>query len=1004
MFRILQRPTDCRGCPLDRIADAFSDCEGTCANGVLLIGESLGYHEAEAGYPFRPHAPAGSVLDRAIRMIGTSREQYGLWNLVACRPPANELNGASYEREAIEHCKVHFNKVVKRFRPKVIVALGAVPTRVLTGMAGEKQTLDYLRGYPIWNAEYKCFVVGSYHPSYVVRGAWPVLQVLCRDLKKAIDVSKNGVPKLDLHYIEHGTEDNLVSMYKELEANPDVPVSLDIETEYSKEVDFDTFDVEDEAVYLEELAKSKKQELTQLNISLDENEGMVCSVLPAHKRVYKAICELPNPKVGHNFWLFDKPVLEMHDIGMGGTILDGIWSFHHLYPDLPGVKGKMSDTGMESDEDGSLANLQYVSSFYDFPFPWKHMAGERPEFYGIADVDSALRGFWGMRREMEQLGILEGYYTLVCDMMPVLERMRKRGIPVNRQTLVDLHNYLTGEIATLDVEIQKCIPPSLFPTSPKDGYKKLPTVKCAACGGSGCKPLVFDAQALLVVVDGDEPVKKKRVKKVKDCSDCLGTGRVEQTINMVQREFLVEGGRTNCKCYKIRRKNLEYFAQSEFAQVDETGRLRAPDPECMLCNGTGSLNIETHKEMRWANVLPFLVSSPQQMFGYAHHKKHEVPKNSKKKYAMDQETVDKLAKKYKDPLYTNCTKQRKLKKLDSTYALGWMPDADGCVHSSVAFFPATQQLSSRRPNSQNQPNVQKQGELALRFARAIEAKAGHKLVSADWKSFHAQTLGWCAQDPSYIRLAKIDIHSYLATWLLKIEHREQALEWSAGELKDWLNWYKKNYTMKDGTPFKTVRDKQAKPGILGYGFGLGGEKLYKLNEDSFENVTQAIDVLTTLDRTFPKVAIFRANIPVVAKKANHLKTAYGSIRWFFDIQRYNFRMRRMDHGGDWEKAIAYLPAASAFGHCKETMVVLDTDANGSWEDSANERFGLINQVHDELMWRPKVEDVEECLHTIKPVMERQSRMLMPWDDNKGLSVEVECKVGNSRADMEEVHV
>ncbi len=1004
MFRILQRPHECRNCALDKIADAFSDPEGTCANGVLLIGESLGYHEAEAGYPFRPHAPAGSVLERAIKAIGTSREQYGLWNLIGCRPPSNELNGASYEREAIEHCKVHFDKVIKRFRPKVIMALGAVPVRVLTGMAGEKQGLDYLRGYPIWNAEYKCYVVGSYHPSYIVRGQWPVLQVLCRDLRKAIDVSKNGVPKLDLRYVEHGTEDNLVSMYNELQANPDIPVSVDIETEYSKDLNFDDVNVENEEEYLAELAKSKKQEITQLNLSLDESEGLVCSVLPAHMRVYKAICELPNPKVGQNLWLFDKPVQEQHGIGLNGPIEDVMWIFHHIYPDLPGVKGKMSDTGTEGDENGSVANLQYIASFHDFPFPWKHIVGERPEFYGCCDVDAPLRAFWGMRREMERLDILEGYYTLVQDMMPVLERMRKRGIPVTRQVLVDLHNYLTGEIEKIDVEIQACIPPSLFPTSPKDGYKKVPTVKCGACGGTGNKPVVFDESAALVLVAEDDAPKKRKKKNLKDCPDCQGVGRVEQTIGMVQKEFLIEGKRTNCKCYRVRRKNLEYFAQSEYAQVDDTGRLRAPDPDCPLCDGTGSLNIETHKELRWCSLEPFKVGSSQQMFAYAHHKKHDVPKNSKRKYAMDQETVDKLAKKYKDPLYSSCVKSRKLSKLDSTYALGWMPDADGCVHSSVAFFPATQQLSSRRPNSQNQPNVQKQGDLALRFAKAIAAKPGHKLVSADWKSFHAQTLGWCAGDPSYIRLAKIDIHSYLATWLLKIEHREIALEWSDGELREWLNWYKKNYHMKDGTPFKTVRDKQAKPGILGYGFGLGGEKLYMMNEDSFDNVLQAQDVLLTLDRTFPKVAQFRNTIPMVAKKQTYLRTVYGSIRWFFDIQKYNFKMRRMDHGGDWEKAIAYLPAASAFGHCKETMVVLDTGISGGWEDSANERFGLINQVHDELMWHPSDSLVEECMYVVKPVMERMSRMLMPWDGpGVGLSVEVELKVGNSRADMEEVH-
>lgn len=981
MFRILQRPNECRGCALDRIADAFSEPEGLCTNGVLLIGESLGYHEAEAGYPFRPHAPAGSVLERAIRAIGTGREQYGLWNLVGCRPPSNELNGASYETEAIRHCKVHFNRVVKKFKPKVIMALGAVPLRTLTGMAGEKQGLDYLRGYPIWSDEYQCYVVGSYHPSYIARGQWPVFQVLCRDLRKALDVSKNGVPKEELKYIEYGTEDNLTSMYNELEANPDLPVSIDTETDFLKEVDLSNTDLSDEEAVIEQIQSGKKQEITQVNLSVEIGEGLVCTALPNHMRVFKAICELPNPKIGQNIWLFDVPTLEPHDIHMQGEIHDVMWYFHHLYPDLPGVKGKMSDTGMAGDEDGSVANLQYIASFADFPFPWKHMAGDRPEWYGCCDVDAPIRAFWAMRQEMERLGILDGFYRLVLDMMPVLTRMRKRGIPVTRSKLVELHDYLTGEINKLDAEIQTLIPQSILPTEPKFGYKKVPTVKCLACGG------------------------KKPKKNETPCVECGGVGRLEQTVGMVQREFLIEGKRTNCKCYRIRKKDVEYYAKSEYAQVDDKGRLRAPDPECPVCDGTGSIDVETHKEVRWTRLLPFNVGSSTQMFAYAYHKKHDVPKNSKKKYAMDQETVDKLAKKYKDPLYTNCVGRRKMTKMDSTYALGWMPDADGCVHSSVAFFPATQQLSSRRPNSQNYPNIDKQGELARRFSSAIEAKPGHMFVTADWKSFHAQTLGWCAQDVSYIRLAKIDIHSYTATWLLKIDHREHALEWSDEELRDWLNWYKKNFTLKDGTPFKKVRDKQAKPAILGYGFGLGAEKLFKLNEDSFENVQQAMQVLDTLDRTFPKTAAFRSQIPLVAKKQTFLRTVYGSIRWFFDIQRWNYKMRRYDHGGDWEKAIAYLPAASAFGHCKETMVMLDQGPSGGFEDSPNERFGLINQVHDQCMWHPHERDVEECIHTIKPVMERVSTWLtMDWAGQEGLGVEVEAKVGRSLAAMEEVKV
>ena len=109
---MLPKPKECIGCPLYNAGSGFSRPEGHCTNGVLLVGEALGYHEAEAGLPFRPYADAGHVLERAIVSLGMSREQFGIFNIVNCRPPSNELTGASYEDEAINHCKTHFKAVM----------------------------------------------------------------------------------------------------------------------------------------------------------------------------------------------------------------------------------------------------------------------------------------------------------------------------------------------------------------------------------------------------------------------------------------------------------------------------------------------------------------------------------------------------------------------------------------------------------------------------------------------------------------------------------------------------------------------------------------------------------------------------------------------------------------------------------------------------------------------------------------------------------------------------
>src|SRR5690348_12649364 len=80
-------------CP---IPDAKGHCspDGLGTNGVLILGEAMGEAELKDSLPFRPWAPAGSVLDRAIRRCGFQRDQFVIYNAVPIHPPKNYLDGA----------------------------------------------------------------------------------------------------------------------------------------------------------------------------------------------------------------------------------------------------------------------------------------------------------------------------------------------------------------------------------------------------------------------------------------------------------------------------------------------------------------------------------------------------------------------------------------------------------------------------------------------------------------------------------------------------------------------------------------------------------------------------------------------------------------------------------------------------------------------------------------------------------------------------------------------
>src|SRR5208282_3699519 len=106
-FRII-RPAECQSCSLNENASGFSEPSGRCLNGVLAVGESLGWNEAVEGYPFVKYAQAGNALEKAFTKAGHPREQFALWNICACHPPDDSLKG---REDAMQHCRVHFRRV-----------------------------------------------------------------------------------------------------------------------------------------------------------------------------------------------------------------------------------------------------------------------------------------------------------------------------------------------------------------------------------------------------------------------------------------------------------------------------------------------------------------------------------------------------------------------------------------------------------------------------------------------------------------------------------------------------------------------------------------------------------------------------------------------------------------------------------------------------------------------------------------------------------------------------
>lgn len=375
MPRLPKPRVHCEGCvgdtwvhpipPLNRTFTAphtgFSQGEGHATNGVTCIGEALGQNEDADGLPFRPAAQAGSLLERAFKRLGYSREQFRINNIVRCRPPHDHLADAWYEAEVIRHCRPYLDDELTKFKPRCILALGGTAARELTGLTGAKQGVSFIRGYAVPSILPSALgvpVVSTFHPSFIRQGHAEMFGVLCHDINRAVQIARDGwnlaTPSRD--YCLSPSIEDVLSLRNWLRDNPKAILAYDIETDTSADVNEEEADV---------LARGL---IRSIQFSVAPDSGMYVPWQDEYKEAAADILNLPNVKIAFNNWHFDDPILKSHGVKINGRAHDLMWAWHAMQPDLP-------------------RNLQFVASFYGFPAPWKHLGGSDHALYGIQDVD-----------------------------------------------------------------------------------------------------------------------------------------------------------------------------------------------------------------------------------------------------------------------------------------------------------------------------------------------------------------------------------------------------------------------------------------------------------------------------------------------------------------------------------------------------------------------------------------------------------------------------------------
>jgi DNA polymerase I-like protein with 3'-5' exonuclease and polymerase domains len=573
--------------------------------------------------------------------------------------------------------------------------------------------------------------------------------------------------------------------------------------------------------------------------------------------------------------------------------------------------------------------LGFVSPFYSQDMPmWKHTSKEDPAGYNCQDSDALLRNVLGIKPDLEKNGLWKVFERHVVQLNRVLSYMSSKGVLRDEVMRQDAEVKLSALLDETEKQMDASVPQEARRLHPKNGYKKTP----------------------------------------KDT-----TGLVSLRVRVPVRRCAVCG--------------LESPKKSHFA-VPKSSK-KPPNP----CGGAGIVEGVEEVE-RFAKALEFKVSKVG-LEGYQRVLKHQAIINRhENRVTFDESAIEALMKKYpKDKLYPLILKNRSYSKLISTYVgetidgvvRGGMPiGRDGHIHTSYSHNPSTLRLASQAPNLQNLPRTSNGiGDVVRNL---IVASPGCILKELDFNAIEAVLVGFFACDPTYIRLSKLGIHSYLASHILG---RPADLKWSDEDLAKYFLEIKK--AKDDAT--KLVYN-GAKRGIHLTGYGGTPHKMHQAEPEVFKTIKEAERLQGIYFELFPSIKKWQYSTRLQAEKDGYLRNPFSYIHRFYRVFRYTKVgkdwKKEPDAAGDGNKVLAFLPQSTAAGIIKEVMLRLYFD----YFEEAGQYMRL--QVHDSLVNEIPIDLQDQVTEIIYREMTRpvpELRLSASYGMGDALSIGVDIKSG-----------
>jgi len=324
----------------------------------------------------------------------------------------------------------------------------------------------------------------------------------------------------------------------------------------------------------------------------------------------------------------------------------------------------------------------------------------------------------------------------------------------------------------------------------------------------------------------------------------------------------------------------------------------------------------------------FNVNSPQQLGEVLFEHLH-LPSNKKTKvgYSTSVEVLEKLRKFH--PIIVVILDYRQTKKLLSTYVES-IEDimTEGFIHPLYKqALTVTGRLSSVEPNIQNMPIRSEKGKIIRSFFKSRFDDG--LIMSCDYSQVELRVLAHLSGDEKMIELfnAGDDFHAETAALIF--------------------------HTDID----KVTSDMRRKAKAINFGI-VYGMSVWGLMEAAQLDYTEAFEFIDTYFKTFPKVKAFLDKQVSDAESNGYTETLFNRRRYIPELKSPNKTFKEFGKRTAMNAPIQ----GSAADIIKKAMVDLN-------KKIVNKKSLLIAQVHDELLFDIKKDELEEMKIVVKETME-----------------------------------